>query len=103
MVSKIEAAGYLASLVSLLDSFDDASRPRPVWLTDEYQRVWDGYKECVEKEQKEDAERREAERRRDARTAVTERRSGSAAGDDGDNISHPSRAGDHSRLHGPAE
>lgn len=57
-----DQASYLASLVSLLDSFDDAGVKRPTWLSDEYTRVWGEFKEAVEAANKE-RERKSNEKR----------------------------------------
>lgn len=50
-MTKQEMASYLSSLISIMDSFDDAGgRLRPTWLAEEYHRVWDQWKELVQKE-----------------------------------------------------
>lgn len=45
-----ENAGYLASLITILDSFDDAARIRPKWLAEEYERSYEEFRQNVEKE-----------------------------------------------------
>lgn len=46
-----ENAGYLASLISILDSFDDGGgRTRPKWLAEEYERAYLEFRQNVEKE-----------------------------------------------------
>lgn len=99
----VEQASYLASILSILDTFDDASAARPQWLVDEYSRVWGEYKETVEKENKEREQRRQRERQSEARTAVTERRTSEARGDRSDHEREQRYRQGEPGLHGSAE
>lgn len=46
-------AAYLVSLVTLMDSIDDAGVvTRPSWLIDEYNRVWQEFKDSVAEEKR---------------------------------------------------
>lgn len=50
-MKKHELVGYLAGLVSVLDSFDDGgARLRPAWLTEEYTRAYREFKDLILKE-----------------------------------------------------
>lgn len=55
-------ASYLASIIAVMDSFDDAARPRPSWLADEYERAWGDYRKSVEDDNK--ARERQTEQRK---------------------------------------
>lgn len=59
-MNKGELASYLASLITIHDSFDDAgARLRPAWLSTEYTRAYDEFKSVVAKEN-EDARQSES-------------------------------------------
>lgn len=48
-----EQAAYLASLSAIFDSIDDAGVvERPAWLVDEYNRVWQEFKDAVAEEKR---------------------------------------------------
>jgi hypothetical protein len=49
-MTKPELAGYLSSIITILNDFDDNSRLRPQWLSAEYERVWNQWKEDVKNE-----------------------------------------------------
>lgn len=94
-----EQAAYLASILAILDNFDDNSTQRPAWLVDEYKRVWDQWKEGVAEERKKDEQRREQRRQHEARTAVEQRRSGErASGHVGGNEREPGQSGERTGL-----
>lgn len=49
-MEKHELASYLASLITIMDSMDDAgARLRPAWLAKEYERAYEELKQEVEK------------------------------------------------------
>lgn len=58
-MTKVEQVSYLAGLVSLLDSFDDAGAKRPEWLAAEYTRTYNALKETVQKEQGNETRKRD--------------------------------------------
>lgn len=49
-MTRDELAGYLASLITIMNDFDDNGRTRPSWIGQEYERVYNLWKETVQNE-----------------------------------------------------
>lgn len=46
-MNRHELASYLASIITVLNDFDDNGTARPEWLTNEYTRAYNELKEMV--------------------------------------------------------
>lgn len=58
-MTKQELASYLASLISIVDSMDDAgAQLRPAWLVEEYDRTWKEFKQEIKDEARKSKQQR---------------------------------------------